>query len=197
MIGWIASSNAEASDRSESVTATLIAPIHHTPTAANGTHLDVELERVRAPADLAFVLGDRSGVGAVGVAAARGRCLSVALVRPLGPRPGGLGVRHDRSREHLGLGDGQRHVGVVRLDEFERNGRRMGLGLDGHRPPSAPLPLEQVVPVDLESIADRADVAQSRQLDGRRDAEHLAQVQGEQHRATRILTDHPRRRAPG
>ena len=37
MIGWMASSNAEASDRSESVTATVIAPIHQTPGCVNGT----------------------------------------------------------------------------------------------------------------------------------------------------------------
>ena len=113
MIGWMASSNAEASDRSESVTATVIAPIHHTPGLRRTAHLDVELEGVRATAHLPLVLGDRAGVGAVRVAAPGGGSFAVALVGPVGPGPRRLGVRHDGGREHLGARDGQRDLGLV------------------------------------------------------------------------------------
>ncbi len=122
MIGWIAASNATTSPRSPSVTAIVSEPIHQTPRWRQRQHLHVQLERVRAPADLALVLGDRARVGAVRDAAvwprhpcgsARARTARYASASPRAARSPSRS-----SSEPVG---GQRDERVEPVDELERD----------------------------------------------------------------------------
>ena len=88
---------------------------------------------------------------------------------------------------------GQRHERLEPVDEIERHGRRVRLRLDRHRPVLAPLPFQQRLRLFAAVVRARRDAAQVRQLVGRADAEHLAQIEGEQNGLTRVLADQPLR----
>ena len=72
----------------------------------------------------------------------------------------------------------------------------MRLRFDGHGPVLAPLAFEASLGVFVADVLASGDSAQVRQLIRRADAEHLAQVEGKEHRLTRVLANHPLR-SPG
>ena len=68
--------------------------------------------------------------------------------------------------QRVGALGGQREQRLEPVHEVERNGRRVGLRLDRHRPVLAPLPFEQSLRLFAAVVRAGRDAAEVRELVG-------------------------------